>query len=178
MENPEIKENPKFPEIAQDINIMAGVDQDMRQKEINEPGFWDDTVDKANTERMKVIITQIGWPTISKVGEDASKNAWLLVQHADHDVGFQKQCLDMMKQEPANEVNQSDVAYLEDRTRVNSGQLQLYGTQFNNIGGKYIPKEIEDPEYVEERRRTMGLSSLAENTELMYQKYKSEKPKE
>src|SRR5690606_17036250 len=41
--------------------------------------------DKANTEWLKAVVAERGWPTISEVGEEASYKAWLLVQHADQD---------------------------------------------------------------------------------------------
>src|SRR5690606_8992344 len=34
--------------------------------------------DEANTEWLKGIVTEQGWPKISEVGEEASMNAWLL----------------------------------------------------------------------------------------------------
>ena len=68
MEEFKSQEQIGFPEIAQEINEMAAADQDMREKEINEPDFWDDSVDKKNTEGMKKIIGEIGWPSVSKVG--------------------------------------------------------------------------------------------------------------
>lgn len=170
-------ESIQYPEIATEIIIMADVDQDMRLKAVDNEEIWDNTIDPKNTARMKEIVGQIGWPTISKVGKKVSGDAWLLVQHADKDIDFQKQCLDLMKQEPAGEVALHNIAYLEDRVRVNSGQLQLYGTQFRWIDNKPI-QEIEDFENVDQRRKEMGLKTLAENIEEMYQKYKIEKPQQ
>jgi hypothetical protein len=77
------------------INKMVEIDQKMRKKAMK-TGILNKKIDKKNTLKMKKIIKQYGWPTISMVGEKASKNAWLLVQHADHDVEFQKKCLKLM----------------------------------------------------------------------------------
>src|SRR5262245_47910462 len=46
-------------------------------------------IDRENTARLKQIIDRIGWPTISRVGAQASSAAWLLVQHADAEPEFQ-----------------------------------------------------------------------------------------
>lgn len=170
-------ESIQYSEIAAEITAMYNADQDMRIKAEKDDSVWDETMDPRNTARMKEIVKQIGWPTISKVGEKASGDAWLLVQHADRDVEFQKYCLGLMKAEPTGEVDLGDIAYLEDRVRMNSGQPQLYGTQFRWKGNKSI-QNIEDPEHVEERRKEMGLDTLAENLEEMYQKYKIPKPEE
>ncbi|OGI95776.1 hypothetical protein A2917_00480 [Candidatus Nomurabacteria bacterium RIFCSPLOWO2_01_FULL_42_17] len=160
-----------YPDIASELQSMTDVDQDMRDRSETEPDFWDDEVDKRNTERMKEIIAKIGFPTISKVGKEASHNAWLLIQHADLDVEFQKMCLELMKGLPSQEVARRDVAYLEDRIRVNQKQGQIYGTQFTQEGGKHIPQPIEDEENVDIRRAKMGMDTLADQIALMYKKY-------
>lgn len=161
----------QFPEIAKEIDTMATVDQVVRTKAVRE-GVWDDeSLDRRNTARMKEVVAQIGWPTISRVGEKSSSNAWLLVQHADQDVEFQSSCLALIKQEPPNEVLPGNTAMLEDRVRVNQGHPQMYGTQFLQIDGKHVPKPIEDEANVNERRRQMGLGTLEEGIAEMYEKY-------
>jgi hypothetical protein len=126
--NPEsFSENIAFPKIASQLKEMSDADQDMRIRSQTE-GYWDNDLDVKNTERMKEIVAEINWPTIPKVGEIGSNNAWLLVQHADHDVAFQAYCLELMKSVPANEIDSTNIAYLEDRVRVNQGRGQLYGT--------------------------------------------------
>lgn len=113
------------------------------------------SIDMRNTKRMKQIVDLDGWPTRTKVGQDGAHAAWLLVQHADHDVAFQRRCLELM--EPlvtgraglpdgraglpdgrtglpgGAEVSSSDVAYLTDRVLINEGKLQVYGTQFHAV---------------------------------------------
>ncbi|QQR82822.1 hypothetical protein IPJ70_01785 [Candidatus Campbellbacteria bacterium] len=168
----------QLPEIASEIQQMAAVDQGMRERHIDEEEFWDEEVDKNNTERMKEIVEEIGWPTVSKVGADASKDAWLLIQHADHDIAFQIMCLGLMKREPQGEVSLHDIAYLEDRIRIHNKTPQVYGTQFDQKDGRFVPREIENEEEVNLRRAEMGLPTLEENIEDMYRRYKVEKPKE
>lgn len=166
-----------FPAIAAELSSMAGIDQAMRGK-AHEDDSWDDSVDARNTARMKEIVAQIGWPTVSKVGKEGAEQAWLLVQHADRDVGFQQLCLDLMKAEPETEVSRTDVAMLEDRVRVNSGRPQLYGTQFTQKGGAHVPRAIEDPDTVDERRASMGLGTLEEGIRSMYERYGTPKESE
>lgn len=158
-------ENIPFPEIAAELQSMAAVDQDMRERSQTE-GYWDETVDSTHTARMKEIVAEIGWPTISKVGKTASDKAWLLVQHADHDVAFQIQCLELMKAAPATEVDPTNIAFLEDRVLVNQGKEQIYGTQFTEVDGKYIPQPIEDEENVDARRAEVGMEPLSEYAKL------------
>ncbi len=175
---PKQNESVEFPEIAEELKVMHVVDQDMREKGIIDFEQWDENIDKNNTERMKQIIVQIGWPTVSKVGKEGAKYAWLLVQHADHDVEFQKSCLILMKEQNTDEVELRDIAYLTDRICVNSNIPQVYGTQFRDTNDVFTPKEIEDIEHVDERRKQMGLGTLEEGIELMYKKYKTDKAEE
>jgi hypothetical protein len=173
MESPE----QNFQAIAAEILEMRRIDQEMRAaqsgKIIDKPA-WDKNVDRTNTEKLKQIIATIGWPTISKVGEKASEGAWLLAQHADHDIKFQKDCLRLMSVEPESEVSEIDIAYLHDRICVNEGRPQFYGTQFyTNYHGAYGPREIEQAEKVDERRKAIGLDSLSDYKKRLEEKYKN-----
>jgi hypothetical protein len=118
--------------------------------------------DKENTARLGKVIDQSGWPTVTQVGKDGAHAAWLLVQHADANPKFQRTCLDLMTKLPKEEVSQTDVAYLTDRVLLAEGKKQLYGTQFTSAGGKWEPRPLEEPEKVDERRKAVGLSPLAE----------------
>ena len=164
-----------YPKIAQELLDMEYVDQEMRSRNLENPDYWDVNVDHNHTNRMKEIVGQIGWPTVSKVGDSGAHSAWLLVQHADHDVNFQRRCLKLMKKSSTSEISQVDLAYLEDRVRVNLGEPQLFGTQFsfNEFDRRFIPKPIKDPEKVEERRSLTGLGTMQDGITHMYEKYRS-----
>lgn len=157
---PEDPEKPDFAQIGQEIMDMTKVDQDMRFGRIP----LDPQVDRRNTERMKQIISQIGWPSINNVGTDASDNSWLLVQHADHDVEFQEYCLDLLKSLPKGEIHLQNIAYLEDRVLKNRNQPQLYGTQMDvRVDGVHGPYPMEgNHKQVNERRKKMGLDQPVE----------------
>ncbi len=120
-------------------------------------------IDKRNTARVKEIVATSGWPTISKYGEQAAHAAWLLVQHADNDPQFQGKALALMRDLPDGEVSRQDIAYLEDRVRVNTGRPTLYGTQFyNDSQGVFGPHPIEGRDTLDERRAAVGLGPFAE----------------
>lgn len=120
-------------------------------------------IDRQNTARLKVIIEEYGWPGHSLVGTDGAHASWLLVQHADHDREFQRRCLKLLeaavqKQEAAG----IDLAYLTDRVHLADKAKQLYGTQLQQVSGKLIPYPIEGEAQVDDRRRAIGLETLAE----------------
>ena len=119
-------------------------------------------VDQKNRERLKKIMDKHGWPGRSLVGQDGAHAAWLLVQHADADLAFQKGCLQAMKALPKGEVEPQDIAYLTDRVLVAEKRKQVYGTQLLQQGGKFIPQPIEDELSVDKRRAEVGLPPLAE----------------
>jgi len=165
----------KCPVIAAEIAQMYEADQAKRkrweQQKRNVISEEDVALDEKNTERMKEIVSEIGWPTASKVGKEGAHHAWLLVQHADHDVDFQLHCLELMKEASANEVDKTDIAYLEDRVRVNQGRGQLYGTQFMQKNNQHIPRPIEDEKNVDKRRSEVGMGPLQEQIDHMYAQY-------
>jgi hypothetical protein len=157
------KNEEALRELGAEIVAMSKADQAMRKSRT-----WDASIDVKHTARMHQIVAAIGWPTISKVGQQASHMAWLLVQHADHDRDFQRACLALMRAQPAAEVNPQNIAYLEDRVRIGEGRPQLFGTQFHtNKQGELEPLPIENPEQVDARRTAIGLSTLAEYAPLM-----------
>jgi len=148
--------------LSDEILLMADADREMRNRVMENVENYEAELDKQNTERLKQIVSEVGWPTISKVGKEAAQGAWLIVQHADHDPAFQEECLRLMR-EGGEDVNPPDVAYLEDRVRVNTGRKQLYGTQwYVNDAGESVPRPIEDPENLEQRRAEAGLEPFAD----------------
>lgn len=172
---PELPPKNEYAQISKEIEEMCERDQAMRHRALENQGIIydaDDKIDFENTEKMKEIILKIGWPTISKVGEEVSGKAWLLVQHADHDVEFQKKCLQLMEAQSDAEVSRRNIAYLEDRVRVNEGRPQLYGTQFYSEGENYGPRPIEDREHLDERRREIGMETFEEYRKILVEKYK------
>jgi hypothetical protein len=129
-------------------------------------------VDAKHTARMKAIIAEHGWPGRSLVGEDGAHAAWLLAQHADS--SFMAQCLPLMERAvAAGEASPKDYAYLLDRVRMNQGKPQVYGTQFTSgADGKLVLYPVEDAEHVDERRRAVGLESMAEYERKIREVYK------
>jgi len=105
------------------------------------------------------------------VGVEASNDAWLVAQHADHDLAFQKECLALLKNIPREDISLNNIAYLEDRILVTEHKPQLYGTQFQGRGSELKPQPIEDEAHVDERRKAMGLGTLEEYKSLMLKTY-------
>jgi uncharacterized protein DUF6624 len=129
-------------------------------------------VDARHTSRMRAIVAKHGWPGRSLVGDDGAHAAWLLVQHADS--AFMAQCLPLMKSAvAAGQAFAKDYVYLLDRVRMQQGKPQIYGTQFTSAAdGKLVLHPIEDAEHVDERRRAVGLPSMAEQERVIREVYR------
>ncbi|MBI4434580.1 hypothetical protein HY635_02075 [Candidatus Uhrbacteria bacterium] len=138
---------------------------------------WDQSVDRTHTQRMKVIVRRYGWPTYDMVGKRAANAAWLLVQHADHDVAWQERCLAMMRDAvSAGQATPKFFAMLTDRVRVNRGKRQEYGSQWWVHQGVFGPRPIHDRRRLNARRRAVGLPSFAVYEREMWKLYQRVHP--
>lgn len=168
-------EKPVDPEsVGKEILEMVKKDQDERRKFEEGKGGIDITVDFKNQKRMEQIINQMGWPTISKYGEEICEGAWVLIHHADFNVSLQERALEMMKALPKDEVLQNRIAYLEDRIKVNKKEPQIYGTQnysFTAEGGVEQPL-IENLAELDARRASMGLEPYEEQRRMRQERNK------
>jgi hypothetical protein len=119
-------------------------------------------VDADNLRRLKHIIRQDGFPTARMVGYDGLQAAWLLVQHAS-DPAFQAKMLtEIRRRVKSRELDLQDYALLTDRVLLAQGRKQRYGTQFEVREQGLAVRSLEDPSHVDERRRALGLISLAD----------------
>ena len=123
-------------------------------------------VDKANTMDLKALLKVHGWFKVSAFGKQADHNAWLLVQHADHDLEFQKNILEQLESLlKTKDTNPANYAYLYDRVAVSPQQKnklkQRYGTQGQCRGeGLWEPHPIEDIDNLDQRRESVGLETM------------------
>jgi hypothetical protein len=158
----------KLPKLREALMKRGEIDQVARRKiGSGDPKLGEQIakIDRDNTEWLKGVIAEHGWPGKALVGPRAGVMAFLLVQHADHDPAFQEKTLPLLEASAKKgEVRAQDVAYLTDRVRVNTGRPQLYGTQFmaKPDGGGMMPKPIEDEANVDARRASVGLEPLAQ----------------
>ncbi len=130
--------------------------------------------DSLNYFRLQSIFQKYGFPNFDLVGQTGSSNFWLLMQHQDSHPQFQEQVLLKMKDEmEKGKASKINYAYLLDRVKVNTGQLQVYGTQMklNSTETSYEPKPILEPDKINERRKSVGLDTIESYTETMNSRY-------
>lgn len=163
----------KYNEIAEIIVGLKNTDLELRKKLI----LWGQLSNGYNEEMKELhnrnakilcdIIDKIGYPTKNKVGEEASEAAWLVIQHSIGQPEFMKKCMNLLEVAVSeNEANPKILAYLTDRIAVFEGKPQLYGTQFDwDEYGNLSPNIFDDLTKVNERRKSIGLNTLEEQTE-------------
>lgn len=131
---------------------------------------------RKNAQVLDKIIDKIGYPTIDKVGNEASEAAWLVIQHSIGNPTFMKKSLALLEQ-AVNEdrADPKNLAYLSDRIAVFEGKHQLYGTQFDwNEMGELAPNAFDEIEKVNKRRKEIGLNSLEEQILIMQDRARNE----
>ncbi len=160
---------------ANEIIELKNADLKLRDKLIQNGQLFDgyneemETLHNQNAQILNRIVDRIGYPTVEKVGKEANDAAWLVIQHSIGQPEFMRKCAALL--EKAVNEDQADsrqLAYLTDRIAVSEGRQQLYGTQFDwDEKGEMSPSPFDDREKVDQRRRSIGLNSLAEQTDIM-----------
>jgi len=164
-----------YPKYAAKIIALKDADLQLREElldkgELNE-GYNNEMeqLHLKNTSALEEIINHIGYPTIDKVGEEASDAAWIIVQHSISSPNFMKKCLRLLEEESEEVgVNLKNLASLSDRIAVFEGRPQVYGSQYDwDDQGKLSPQRYDNLQEVNKRRASIGLCSLEENTRLI-----------
>ena len=126
--------------------------------------------DSLNLVQIEGIIKKYGYPGKTMVGEPENEAAWFVIQHSDKIETYfpliKKAGLD-------GELSMTKVAMMEDRMLMHRGEPQVYGTQAKAIfkvknpsrqeDVYYIVWPIQNPESVNDRRKTIGFQSTIED---------------
>ena len=145
-------------QLRTELTAMRDYDQALRHAVASSPdpvgqGIEDPAVaDARNARRLGEVITEGGWPSEARVGRDGSQAAWLIAQHARHDPGFQRRCLELILHTPGHGLEPLQIALLTDAVAVGEGEPEVYGSQGS--------LRVLDPEHVDERRQKVGLGAL------------------
>jgi hypothetical protein len=124
-------------------------------------------IDQENARRIEEIVSEFGWPGPALVGAEASAAAQTILQHAELEP--LKRLLPFFRTAVSQgQADAGQLAMVEDQIRVEEGRNQIYGTEVttgpDGITSLY---PLEDPDSVDERRRTVGLPPLEEYLDRM-----------
>lgn len=172
----------KHPEYAQIIIDLQNADFALRNSlidtgQLGEGYHWEmEKLHNHNANELNKIITEIGFPTVSTIGAEASYSAWVIIQHSIGSPQFMKKCLKLLEDAvKKGEADARNLAYLEDRIAVLENKPQLYGTQFDwDEDGELSPNYFDDITKVNKRRKSVGLNTLDEQSEIIRTQAKRE----
>ncbi|AWK07318.1 hypothetical protein HYN56_00820 [Flavobacterium crocinum] len=171
-----------YQEIAEKIIELKNADFELREKLIQNGKLsagYNAEMEKLhnkNASELEDIINQIGYPSIDKVGEEASQSAWIIIQHAIGQPDFMRKCAsELEKAVNGDKADPINLAYLSDRIAVFEGKPQVYGTQFDwDVNGEMSPNFFDDLTKVNERRKQIGFNTLEEQIGIMRKRVKDE----
>ena len=123
-----------------------------------------EAVHQRNAARLEAIVDEHGWPGRSLAGDDGAEAAWRILQHAIGRPDLVRRYLPLLQAAAAvGEIPDWQPAYVLDRIRFFEGNPQVYGTQYDwDEEGFSRLWPVEDPEHVNEKRKSVGLPPLAE----------------
>lgn len=164
-----------YPKIAREIIELQNADLELRDKLVKNGRLFDgyhkemEALHNRHAKILNDIIDKIGYPTVEKVGKEANEAAWLVIQHSIGQPEFMKKCAVLLeKAVTENQADAKQLAYLTDRIAGFEGKAQFYGTQFDwDANGEMSPQPFDDLEKVNRRRKTVGLTTLEEQTEII-----------
>ncbi|HAT68870.1 MAG TPA: hypothetical protein DCS22_00075 [Flavobacteriaceae bacterium] len=170
-----------YSQIAKTIIALKNNDLEFRKKLIKRgqlgKGYNKEMaqIHNHNATILNEIIDEIGYPTEQNVGKEANDAAWLIIQHAIGQPNFMKKCSRLLEvAERKHKTSSKKLAYLTDRIAVFENKPQRYGTQFDwDQNGELNPNRFDDLEKVNKRRKSIGLNSIEEQTELIRQQAKN-----
>jgi hypothetical protein len=174
---------PACKDYARELAAMVSVDAAMRSRwdlasmHAAPPGAMPrvveqtQIVDRNNTRRLKSLVRRCGWPESKRDGRSAVDDVWLIVQHADHDRGFQRRFLQEVERRLARgEGSATQMAYLSDRLDAADKRPQRFGTQLEQTGRcNFEFALLDDRTAVEARRKALGWPGLDEYKRLVHQ---------
>lgn len=120
-------------------------------------------IDSINSTIVSNLIDSYGWLSISQTSEKANSALFLVIQHSN--VKTREKYLPILKEAvEQGKAEPKDYAYLLDRTLLDKGKFQVYGSQLTGSKkGEYILYPIQDESNVNMRRKKIGLEPLGEH---------------
>ncbi|MGA5523665.1 DUF6624 domain-containing protein [Streptomyces pseudogriseolus] len=152
--------------LAADLEDMAAADHRLAAK-----GYSDHPAEQLawrrltarHGDRLGAIMDEHGRPTADQAGEEAARAAWLIAQHADHQLDVQRRAPRLLEQAvEAGLASPRDLALLRDHTLLNEGRKQIHGTQIAGVkDGSPVPWPCEDPARMDALRAEVGIEPFA-----------------
>lgn len=164
-----------YSEVARTLIELKSKDDLLLQKLLSEGSLSDGyhpklrALHSENIQAFLSIWEEYGFPSLSKVGEEAYDAAFIIVQHAiDHPKILKKYRDALLKAAQEGEAKMMHYAYLSDRIAVFEGRPQTYAIQFDwDEEGLLSPQGPYDTKAVNEKRAELGLNTIEDQIQKM-----------
>ncbi|MGW0010101.1 DUF6624 domain-containing protein [Streptomyces tendae] len=170
-------DEPQRPDLARELIARAQASATHRARRVRDHldavqlGQGRHT-DHANTNVLRRILAEHDWPGHRLVGVSGARAAWRIALYSDHDSGFQRAATRLLERAvQSNDALVHHWAHLHDRTLINTGQDQEYGTQLLLRADCIELCPLRVPESVDKRRATVGLPPIAVALETVRRRY-------
>ncbi|MEN8654350.1 DUF6624 domain-containing protein [Streptomyces sp. 21So2-11] len=158
---------PLRPDLARELIVRAGRSAARRAKRVRNQLDaiqlgQDRHADHADTKILRRVLAEHDWPGHRPVGPEAARATWSLALHADGEADLQRAATTLLERAVQDgDARIQHWAHLYDRTLVNSGRPQEYGTQLvlEPTGIELCP--LRAPDSLDQRRASVGLSPIA-----------------
>jgi hypothetical protein len=172
----ENKEVLDYDSFANSLDSIMALDQGIRKQfmkaiqgnEKIDPSLYVDMnrIDSSNQAWVIDKLQKYGWPEKSKIGENAARAVFLVIQHAElPDIETYYPQLKALADK--DEARPDHAAMMLDRMLMYQGKKQVYGTQASGQlrqDGSWVIWPVENPESINERRKKVGFTDTVEET--------------
>lgn len=118
-------------------------------------------VDEDNTAWLTAQIGAIGWIDVARFGKEAALSAFLIVQHSGELPLMLAALPEIERDVKEHGLDGQNFALLWDRTQVNLGRRQRYGSQLgSDEQGRLVVIGLEERATVDARRKALGMGPL------------------
>ncbi|WP_373520277.1 DUF6624 domain-containing protein [Aquiflexum sp.] len=165
-----------YESFANSLDSIMALDQGIRKKfmdamQANEKiefSLYEEMnrIDSSNQVWVINKLQKYGWPEKSKIGDNAARAVFLVIQHAElSDIEtYYPQLQALADRDEALPVH---AAMMLDRMLMYQGKKQVYGTQSSGQlrdDGSWVIWPVENPETINERRKGVGFTDTVEET--------------
>jgi hypothetical protein len=153
-----------------ELIAMRHRDQEMRDRLVREGrlhGDYDEDMQRVHIEtahRLDALIAGHGWPSLTMVGLEGTRAAWMIAQHSICTPDLQRKFLALItRAAEAGDVPKRQAALLTDRVLACEGRPQIYGTVLDWDANGELSCEVLDPANLDARRQEAGLPVTSED---------------
>lgn len=160
-----INDGPEPQRVEVDCAKKKTILQDVfeRDQALRKEKRIDRKIDHENLEIITSLLDKCGMPTLTEVNDVQMAAIWAVLQHSSNK--YRNKYMPILEAAANNgDIGWGTIAMMKDRTLMEDGQPQIYGTQVsrNPQTGEWELFELSEPEFVNKRREEVGFGPIQE----------------